>query len=221
MARPSVEGTILQTGAVRRQGARCVAPAQSIRVPDGNRKWWITLSTTGAFIIFAGLLAPKLINTPIPPQTPTNNPALNDAALPASTTPPVNTVQQEEPKLAFPTAIPAEIRGSVERLAIGAGVIIAVAVAIAWLRRRSASKAPSTPGLLNVTAALVLPHRCCLYLIEVGSRQFITGVDGNGIHALTPLPDATDQPADEPTEPKGLGQPSVHTLAISGTGGIS
>jgi flagellar biogenesis protein FliO len=173
-----------------------MAISDKFRVPStGGSNRLLALFVAAAFIILAGVLAPNLLN--LQPLTTTSataegaRPAGADAVVPAS---------------AAGEAAVTVSRRTLEKLGVGAVAVVLLGVIIAWMIRNWMKTRTIGPYPLNVTAALPLPHRCCLFLLETGDRRFLAGVDANGIQSFLSIPPETD---DARVEAESLERPHI------------
>lgn len=146
--------------------------------PNGLQRWL----APGVFIlivVLAGLALPQVMpNTTAVPQIPSANAASGQEMWMDSTTP-----LPEGP----------DARAMLTRLALGTVLVLGLCVGTLWVGKRWLQVKPLPPGgtrQLRVVEALPLNGRCCVYLLQAGSRQVLAGIDGYGLKVLLPLTDS-------------------------------
>lgn len=167
-----------------------------VSMPPGLKRWLPT-AAFGLVVMLAGVVMPQMLP--------------NAAAVPGPT-PKTETGPQDPWAYNPPTlAEGPDARAMLLRLGIGTVIVVGLCIGTLWLGKRWLQAAPTPTGRekqLGVLEALSLNNRCCVYLIKVGSRQMLAGVDGSGLKALVPLTEPFEQTlndlqAGEPVRPPG------------------
>lgn len=157
-----------------------------------GRKWLVTLCCTGAFFILAGSILPRMISLPALPE-----PADNAKAVASGDG------KQSAGDQPASTASATAISDRLEPVVIGLCVVTLAAMGLVWfVRRRRVQQAVVLPKIMHMTAALPLRFNCSAYLVEIGGRNLLVGVDPMGIKTVIPLPsEIPETPANEPSPP--------------------
>jgi flagellar biogenesis protein FliO len=161
----------------------------------GSVKRWLPMAALGLGVMLAGIVMPQMLPNAaaVPEPTPKAAPAPQD---PWGYEPPT-------------FADGPDARSMLLRLGVGTVVVVGLCIGTLWFGKRWLQVAPP-PAVgerqLGVIEALSLNHRCCVYLIKVGPRQMLAGVDGSGLKALVPLTEPFEQTlndlqAGEPVSP--------------------
>lgn len=149
---------------------------------SGGAKRWLPTAALGVVVVLAGVVLPQLLP--------------NAAAVPEST--PKSETASQDPWAYNPPPLSEgpEARTMLLRLGVGTVVVVGLCIGTLLLGKRWLQVVPTPTGgtrQMTVMEALPLQNRCCVYLIKVGSRQMLAGVDGSGLKALVPLTEPFEQ----------------------------
>ncbi|HLJ97708.1 MAG TPA: flagellar biosynthetic protein FliO [Gemmataceae bacterium] len=147
----------------------------------GSKRWLSCIVFIG-IVVTAGLALPQVLP---------NATAVGEAAAPAG-----GAAQDPWNYNAPPLPEAPDARTMLMRLALGTGMVSGLCVGTLWLGKRWLQVKPLPTGgakQLRLIEALPLQGRCCVYLLQAGSRQVLVGADGGGLRALLPLTDSFEQ----------------------------
>jgi hypothetical protein len=143
---------------------------------------WLSSIVFVLVVVMAGLVLPQLLPS---------GPAVAEAAsVPAAAAPDMWNYS--------PPSLPEgpDTRAMLLRLGLGTVLVLGLGVGTLWLSKRWLQvKAVPSGGTRQLRLVEVLPlqGRCCIYLVQAGSRQILAGADAGGLKALLPLTDSFEQ----------------------------
>lgn len=150
---------------------------------DAGKKNWLLLCTAGAFIVAAGLSAPRLLDG-------------HGGLAPVVQTGGEKTAPPPAPEPAPPDDWPAP-RDMLIRLGGGTGLVLLLGVAILLVCRRWFRPGPpdGTAGerQFELIETLHLGNRCCVHLVRAGRQHLLTGADATGLKAVAALVDPEEE----------------------------